>query len=222
MDLFLVPAGRNRFELYSETLEEPDEAPGDRDVVFRQWAHGAAVRWRALVDASRRGTGGGRVARWRDGLVCHLADSISEGRTLWALRAAHAAVVHVPSTLESARVRAIMMSLLGQARRRHLRWSLIDLVLLIASGPFALVPGPNMLAYYLAFRLVGHIQGWRGARQGMERVTWSFEPDTGLAELQMLVDVPRAERAPRVAAIAADLKLPRLSAFFDRVAIPSV
>jgi hypothetical protein len=103
-----------------------------------------------------------------------------------------------------------------------MRWLLIDLVLFVASAPFALVPGPNILAYYLAFRLVGHIQSWRGARQGMERVTWSFEPDAGLAELQRLVDVPRAERAPRVEAIAAELKLPRLSAFFDRVAIPSV
>jgi len=174
------------------------------------------------VDASRHGSGGGRPARWRDGLVCHLADSISEGRTLWALRAAHTAVVYVPAALQSAQAQAVMMGLLDQARRRHMRWLLIDLVLFVASAPFALVPGPNILAYYLAFRLVGHIQSWRGARQGMERVTWSFEPDAGLAELQRLVDVPRAERAPRVEAIAAELKLPRLSAFFDRVAIPSV
>lgn len=222
MDLFLVPAGGNRFELYSETPEEPDEAPGDRAGILRRWAHAAAVRWRTLVDTSRRGSGDGLMARWRDALVCHLADSIAEGRTLWALRAAHTGVVHVPSTLESARARAVLMSLFGQARRRHMRWLLIDLVLFVASAPFALVPGPNVLAYYLAFRLVGHVQSWRGARQGMERIRWSFEPDPGLAELEMLADVPRAERAPRVAEIAARLKLPRLSAFFDRVAVPSV
>lgn len=221
MNLFLVPASRGQFELYAETPEDLEDAPGDQAGVLRRWGHGAVVRWRALVDASRRGSGDGRAARWRDGLVCYLADSISEGRTLWALGSAHEAIVHVPSTFESGQARPVLMRLLGQARRRHLRWFLIDLVLFVASGPFAIVPGPNMLAYYLAFRLVGHFQSWRGSRQGMERVRWSFEPDAGLAELQMLVDAPRETRAPRVAAIAEELKLPRLSAFFDRVAVPS-
>jgi hypothetical protein len=53
------------------------------------------------------------------------------------------------------------------------------------------------------------------------RVAWTFEPDTELAELGLLVDMPREARAPRVAAIADRLNLPRLSAFFDRVAMPS-
>jgi hypothetical protein len=55
----------------------------------------------------------------------------------------------------------------------------------------------------------------------MDVIKWSHEPDAGLAELASLVDRPRAERAMRVAAIAARLKLQRLSSFFDRVAVPS-
>jgi hypothetical protein len=55
----------------------------------------------------------------------------------------------------------------------------------------------------------------------MEAIAWTFEPDQGLAELASLVDVPRETRAPRVAAIAERLNLPRLTAFFDRVAVPS-
>jgi len=89
------------------------------------------------------------------------------------------------------------------------------------SGILFFVPGPNLVAYYIAFRLVGHLQSWRGARQAAERIAWTFEPDPGLAELASLVDVPRETRAPRVAAIAERLNLPRLTAFFDRVAVPS-
>ena len=41
------------------------------------------------------------------------------------------------------------------------------MVLLIVSGVLALVPGPNVLAYYFAFRVVGHWLSMRGARQGL-------------------------------------------------------
>jgi hypothetical protein len=86
---------------------------------------------------------------------------------------------------------------------------------------FFFIPGPNLVAYYFAFRFVGHLQSWRGARQAMEAIAWTLEPDAGLAELAALADMPREARAPRVAAIAAQLNLQRLSAFFDRVAVPS-
>jgi hypothetical protein len=52
-------------------------------------------------------------------------------------------------------------------------------------------------------------------------MAWTFETDPRLDELAALVDVPREARAPHVAAIAQRLNLPRLTAFFDRVAIPS-
>jgi hypothetical protein len=63
------------------------------------------------------------------------------------------------------------------------------------------------------------LQSWRGARQAIERVTWSFEPSPELDELLALVHVPRTARASRVADVARRLNLPRLSAFFERVAV---
>ena len=108
-----------------------------------------------------------------------------------------------------------------RARSHHLRWLAVDGALFVVSGVLALVPGPNLIAYYFAFRVVGHLQSWRGARQGMDRITWDFETDASLTELVSLVDVPRDARAPRVEAIAERLNLPHLAAFFDRVAVPS-
>jgi hypothetical protein len=220
MTLYLVPAGRNRFELYSEIQEDaPPPAHGAR--VFRRFANWALVRWHAVVDAARHGSAGGRFARWRDGIVCHLADSIAEQRTLWALRRATAATARFPTTLDASRAEATVKHALARGRRHHLLWFVVDLVGFVVSGLIALVPGPNVIAYYFGFRTLGHFWSWRGACQGMDRVAWTFDACPDLAELSALVDLPRQTRAPRVEAIAAQLNLSRLSAFFDRVAAPS-
>jgi Mitochondrial K+-H+ exchange-related len=216
--VFLVPAGRDRFELYSEPPEEPRVAPAQDAGRIRQWMHAAQLRWHALVDRARRGEADGALGRWRDALVCHLAESIAEQRTLWALRRQAAALLEYPSTIDERRARRVLRRALAAARLHHGRWLIVDLLLFIASGVLFFVPGPNVVAYYLAFRVVGHFNSWRGARQGIAATAWSLHPDADLGELSSLVDQPREARAPRVEAIAERLNLRRLSAFFDRVA----
>ncbi len=219
--MYLVPAGRQRFELYSEPPEDPDTQPEAGTSRIRRWMHRANLQWQSVVDAARRGTSTGRVGRWRDRIVCHLAESIAEQRTLWRLGSETSATVKHPGGMDPERGRTILMAELGNARSHHLRWLLVDLALFIATGVVAIVPGPNIFAYYMLFRVIGHGRSWWGARRGSVIVSWTCEPDACLAELASLVDVPRSTRAPRVAAIAERLNLPRLSAFFDRVAVPS-
>jgi hypothetical protein len=221
MVVFLVPAGRDRFELYSEAGEDLGPPPRHDDGRFRRWAHAVNVQWHELVDAARRGKARTRLTRWRDAIVCRLAETIAEQRTLWALRSRTAATLRFPAGLEPARAKAVLDAAAADARRHHLRWFTIDVLLFISSVVFFFIPGPNLVAYYFAFRFIGHLQSWRGAKQALDVIDWSLEPDAGLAELASLVNVPRAARAPRVAAIAAALNLQRLSAFFDRVAVPS-
>lgn len=221
MTAYLVPAGRDRFELYSEAPDEPTASPSDGDGRVRRWLQAARSRWHDLVETSRGGKPRGFFARWRDAAVSRLAETIAEQRTLWALRHQTTACLYFPSTLGSARARAILQATLERARRHHLRWFVGDLALFVGSVVFFFVPGPNVVAYYFLFRFVGHLQSWRGARQSMERVAWTLEPDAALAELGSLVHVPRDVRAPQVAAIAERLNLTRLPAFFDRVAIGS-
>ena len=220
MVVYFVPAAHGHFELYSEAPETPvDEAPPTGR--FRRWIHTANAQWRELVERAQHGGRGGRVARWRDRVVCTLAESIAEQRTLWALRNQTAAVVRVPAPLSAEEALRLMRAEFARARNHHLRWLVVDLLLFIVSGVLALVPGPNLIAYYFAFRVVGHLQSWRGARQGMDRITWAVESDAALTELAALVNEPREARARRVEAIARQLNLPHLAAFFDRVAVPS-
>jgi hypothetical protein len=219
MMVFLVPAGGDRFELYSEVPVSP--APQQPTGWFQRWVFAAQAQWHDLVDAAKRGGGRGRFARWRDRTVSALAESIAEQRTLWALRNQEAATLRMPASLSQEQAQSVLTATFSHARRHHLRWLIIDGLLFIASGILAIVPGPNLVAYYFAFRLVGHLQAWRGARQAMDRITWRFVPEPDLAELSLLVDEPRDTRTPKVEAIARRLELPHLAAFFDRVAVPS-
>jgi hypothetical protein len=218
MNVFLVPVGQGRFELYSEAPEEPASSPDEHAGRLKRWAQAVSVQWHELVDVARRGGSDGRLARWRDTVVCRLAESIAEQRTLWALRKETSATLRFPSSIDDAQARAVLDQSLARAQRHHGRWLLVDLVLFLASGVFFFIPGPNIVAYYIAFRVFGHLNSWRGARQGAEHIAWTLEADVNLAELGSLVDVPCEARAPLVAAIAARLNLPRLTAFFERVA----
>jgi hypothetical protein len=220
MVAFLVPARGDRFELYSEAPEDPEAPPAREEGRFRRWAHSASVQWQQIVEAARRRRPRSRLAHWRDAIVCRLAETIAEQRTLWALRTRTDATLQYPATIPVERARSELDKALSHARGHHQRWFIIDLVLFVSSVVFFFIPGPNLVAYYFAFRLIGHLQSWRGARQAMDVIKWSFEPDSQLAELASLVNLPRSERAPRVAAIAARLNLPRLPSFFDRVAVP--
>jgi len=218
MNVYLVPVRHNHFEIYSEPPEDVDRLPEEGAGRLRRWAHAARVRWHDLVDTARRGSATGRFALWRDKVVCRLAETIAEQRTLWALGKNTQATLRFPSTLDQTEARATLDRALMAARWHHGLWLAIDGPLFVVSGALMPVPGPNILAYYLAFRAIGHWLSWRGARQSLNTIVWTLEPDADLAELGSLVDVPRALRDARVAAIAARLQLPRLSAFFERVA----
>ena len=218
MTVYLLALGRDHFELYSEPPEEPGEPPDPGAGRWRQWAHSAYVRWHDLVDSARRRTSTRQIARWRDAIVRSLAETIAEQRTLWALAQQTDATLLFPASVGEPDARTALARALVAARRHHGWWLVVDAPLFVVSGLLTPFPGPNVIAYYLGFRLVGHWLSWRGARHAEKSVQWTLEPDTSLAELASLVNIPRAVRAPRVDAIAARLNLHRLSAFFERVA----
>jgi len=220
LSIYLVPVGSNRFELYSEPPDEGSPA-GPRDGFFRRRFHRLSERWRDAVHAARGDDpAAGRVARWRDWSVRRVAEMIAEQRALWAIRNEHSTMFVYPSDLSEATAVAHRDRMLAHARRHHGLWTILDGILFLGSGLLMLIPGPNVLAYYFGVRLLGHYLSWRGARQALDRVRWQTRAEPALAELGGLTDVPREARAPRVAAIAEALHLPRLAAFFDRTAVP--
>ena len=156
----------------------------------------------------------------RDWAVCRVAESVAEQRTLWSLRSITAVELRYGADLDEPTAVTLTRGILSHARRHHGMWVIVDGLVFAAAGLLTIVPGPNLLAYYFGFRFVGHFLSWRGARQGLDRMTWRPCPEPALAELATLVDEPRESRATRVEAIASRLNLPRLAAFFDRTAVP--
>jgi hypothetical protein len=225
--VYLVPIGSGRFELYTEP---DDEAPGGASPhepagFWARTVHRLHERWHDAARAAQaeRGDGAppGRLARARDWLVRRIAESIAEQRTLWSLRrVASASFVH-PSNLSSESAAAIRERLLAHACRHHGWWLTANVVGVAVTAILILLPGPNLVGYYFLFRAIGHFLSWRGARRALDHVSWKPRPEDALAELGDLARLPRDERADRVAALASRLQLPRLTAFFDRVAGPA-
>ncbi|PYR94032.1 MAG: hypothetical protein DMF84_07365 [Acidobacteria bacterium] len=227
MDVFLVPVASDRYELY---CEEPDE-PQPQDVapptgIVRRLVH----RFRELLaeaererrhGASTRGDAPQRfTARVRARIMRYAAESIAEQRLLWQLRGRTDAALLYPDDLTDAHAREILRRQLNRDFERHRFWLAIDSVGLIASGALMLLPGPNIVAYYFAFRIVGHFLSVRGARQGIVAVKWTTEASTPLSALRGMVGVPPDVRADRVHEVATTLRLEHLAAFFQRTAIP--
>lgn len=102
---------------------------------------------------------------------------------------------------------------------RHLRWVIIDLLLLAASAPLMLVPGPNVLAYYFTFNVVGHFLAMRGARRGLGKIPWRLVPTAALSDLRAALALEEPHRERTVHDIAARLRLQHLARFFRRIAV---
>ena len=214
--MHLVPIGRGRFELYAEPPEVVAEPPAHDAGRVRRWLHTAGDQWRSFVDTARLDTASGRFARWRDAVIRTLADSIDEQRTMWSLRTTAAATALFPAHMTRDAALLALNRRLADARRFHGIRFAIYLTLFVASGILFFVPGPNVVAYYLGFQAFGHMQSWRGARQATSALQWTLSPSAELSELDRLKGQPHSERASQVEAIAAQLGLPRLPAFFER------
>jgi hypothetical protein len=220
MKVYLVPAGASRFALYSEaaSVAGDDEPAGSRSL----WARVRASFRRAVDEgeAAERGQdpdpSRGRVRRF---VTRKLAEAVAEQRLLWHLRHEAGATLLHPDTLLPAKAVEITRAEFTADHRRHLRWFVIDTLLVVVTGPvFFFVPGPNLVSWYFTFRAVGHFFSLKGARRGLAPGFFTPEPNRELSLVAEALPLPDHERTSRVERAAAALGLDRLPAFVDRIA----
>jgi hypothetical protein len=227
MDVYLVPVGVDRYELYCEVPDEPDgdEAEGNEPPrgVFRRlrarFSEMLAEAERERRQARPAAVQGGWLSRIKARTMRWVAESIAEQRLLWHLRRQTEACLFYPDDLEESKAITILRSQLGRDFDKHRFWLTIDALGFVASGLLMLVPGPNILAYYFAFRLVGHYLSLRGARQGLSGVQWRAEKSAPLSELRHAIDLEPHVRERHVHDVASRLRLEHLASFFERTAI---
>lgn len=223
MRVFLIPVGHSGYEPYCE-VDDDDRIEQPRG----GWLSGLVSRFREVVAAAERHRRRGAhdddlhaptvVGRLRTRLMRWIAERIAEQRLLWHLRGEHSVTLVHPADLGSDRALQALRSSLQRDADRHRRWLAIDTVALVLSAVLAIVPGPNLIAYFFAFRVVGHFLSWRGAKHGIGRVDWTGEPNAALADLRHVAALAPPDRQKRVRDIAAALELPHLPSFFERVA----
>jgi len=225
MEVFLIPVALDRYELYCEVPDEdPTGALPDHD---RGWFRGLARRFsQALAELERERNAGlpppapGGLAHLKFRLKRLIAETVAEQRLLWHMRRQTAARLVHPVDLDGPRAMAVARAQFKSDYEKHLRWLLVNSLLFVASGLLAILPGPNVIAYYLAFRVVGHYMAMRGARQALRVVQWSTDASGPLAELRALLADTETDRRSRVEAIAGALELEHLVRFIDRVVVP--
>lgn len=222
MDVYLLPIGAERYELY---CEEPDEGPADDPPrgFFRRMKRRFSLMLSEAEHERRRGhvdrRHEGWTARGRARMMRWVAEAVAEQRLLWHLRRQAAVAFFYPHDLEEPRARALLRRQLARDFDKHRFWLIIDSLAFVASGLLFILPGPNLVAYYFAFRMVGHYLSIRGARHGLDAVQWNSEGSAPLSSLRGAIDLDPELRDRQVRAVEAALRLEHLSKFFERTAL---
>ncbi len=224
MDVYVVPVGTDRHELYFEVDHDETPVPETATTAsgfFKRYAD----RFRAvLAEAERerllreRGIDSGKSGLWR-AIMRKVAEVVAEQRLLWHLRGEETGRLRHPDDLDGEAAVSNARGQFASDFKKHRRWAVIDTVLAVILGPLLFfIPGPNVVGWYFLFRGVGHYLSMRGARQGLERVTWETVPAPALTRIRAVLTLPRAERRAELDRIAQALGLNHLAAFVERVA----
>ena len=230
MDVYLVPVGAQRYELYCEVADEDVGENADPPKgVIRRMVHRVKE---TIAEAERDRRQGkpvdadhGWFGRMRARMLRWVAESIAEQRLLWHLRQRDDACLHYPDDLNQEKAVELLQNQLRQDADKHWRWMIIDGIAFVISfvvlGPlFLLIPGiANLPAFYFGFRLLGHYLSYRGASRGFKVVSWHHSPNAPLTELRVLLTLDPGAREQAVHAVAERLHLEHFVRFFQRAAV---
>ena len=224
MDVFVVPVGPDRYELYCEGGDaevEPETPPAG---IVGKLRHRFSVMLKAAEERQHRhGDACAEPTSWmgrmQERSMAWVVERIAEQRLLWNLRKQTTAVAAYPQDMTFEQVMVLIRRMLQRDYERHRRWLVIDSILLLVSLAAVLIPGPNLLGYYFAFRVVGHWLSMRGAAQGLHRIVWTGRPCPPLGELRDVITLVPGLREARIHDVAARLRLEHLGTFFERVAV---
>jgi hypothetical protein len=226
MDVYVIPVAADRYELYCEHDVADGEAIGDvpQGRLARMYANFkealARVEQERLSGEARVHAGPSTwTQRMKDRGLCWIAEKVAEQRLLWRLRNESQLMLHHPDDITPDVATGIARAELQREADRHMKWIIIDGLLFVGSGLFFLVPGPNLIAYYFGFRLVGHYLSRRGAKHGLAGVEWESCGSPQLSRLRCVLALGPTERDREVHAVASALHLPNLAKFFERTSV---
>jgi hypothetical protein len=230
MDVFLIPLGADRYELYCEPraiapeLEPDAQVTGLMGRLKRYFRDVLAAAEQARTHRATQPDSvakAGFTARIKTRGLAWIADKIAEQRLLWALRQEQSATLVYPADLSQGEADDIARRILQRDADRHRWWLVVDTLLLLLAALLILLPGPNIIGYYFAFRVVGHYLSWRGARHALDALEWRMTASEPLADVRAAINMAPVQRTHLLHEVAARLRLDDLPTFVERVAFRS-
>ena len=222
MDVFLVPVSSERHELYCE-MPDDDEDDDEADAARSSWWKRRVAQFRQLIkeaeaERDRRAQGQPSKSRglWRY-IVGKIAEAVAEQRLLWNLQKQTAVQLSIPDNLDRDQAMTITRDSLRRDFEKHRRWMVIDALIFLLFMPLTVIPGPNFPALYFSFRAIGHFFSMRGAKRGLDRVTWTTVASSPLSAVRAALTLDRATRRHRLEEISRELGLERLPGFVERL-----
>jgi hypothetical protein len=227
MDVYVIPVAPDRYELYCEHEGAEADVIGDEPPKGRFAKLYASFKETLARVEQERLSGEPRVhdkprswtERLKDRSLCWVAEKIAEQRLLWRLRNESELVLHYPDDIQAEAAITNARAELQREADRHMKWVVIDGLLFVGSGVFFFVPGPNLIAYYFGFRLVGHYLSQRGAKHGLTEVRWQSCACPPLSRLRRVLALEPHDREREVHEVASALHLPHLAKFFERTSV---
>jgi hypothetical protein len=230
MDVYLIPVGlpgNDRYELYCDDVSDTEDLVGDVQPtgrfasLYHKFKTALARVEQERLSGEAPADRGPRswTERMKDRAMCWIAEKIAEQRLLWRLRKESDVTLFHPDDVSPEEANAVSRAELQREADRHLKWTIIDGALFAVSGIVALIPGPNVLAYYFGFRLVGHYLSRRGAVHALTEVQWQSCASAELSRLRRAVTLGGHERDREVRLVASALHLPHLAKFFERTSV---
>lgn len=131
---------------------------------------------------------------------------------LRSLRDANEIEIFHPTTISETEAARAWREYLVRARNRHLRWLLVDLLIVPLTLLLMPLPGPNFIGYWFVYRAICHALALLGARRALNaeakwRLTAAHELDATFSD----------EHAEKIAVLARRFNLAHLRPFVAKM-----
>ena len=188
MDVYLLPTRAGDYFLYSGEHDAPAPAKPAAD------SESTAQK---LLVLARKGYDNVTRRRRQKELLLKALGALDRVRILY------------PSSLPEERAQRIYDDLIQKETAKHKKWMIVNTAALPVAVPLSLIPGPNLLLAYLAWRSVSHYQTKKASEKAAE-LEIDFVPDGLLAEFADLVTQWPFRAKRRIRKLGDNLGLARL------------
>jgi len=188
MRIYLLPRKGGKYILYSTEFQiEKDERNNPQESRKRFWK---------LI---------------KSGYKTATAKREHSERLLKEMKSITQMTVYYPANLMEKEAEEIYQQVINAQVKKHKRWLIVDGALLPISAIFTLVPGPNVLMAYLAWRTLAHYKTKKGGEKAASELEIPFVKDPQLERLYEIVNKRFAfNQAAKIKAVGEEIGIVNL------------